>query len=85
LGLWLNHTAEKVLGDVLGHYMNEPHILSSIKSAMHTIVTGISLMQSQNINLCLAVERAICPPLLKKLQQLLSEVLVVGLDHDADA
>jgi hypothetical protein len=40
-------------------------------------------MQTQNINLCLTIERAIAPTLLKSLNSLLQQVLEQGLDADA--
>jgi hypothetical protein len=85
LGLWLKHAGQKIFGEVLGHYMVDMHIQSSIKDALHTIVSGVSLMQSQNINLCLTVERAIAPTLLNELNKLMLNVLEVGLDHDVES
>lgn len=84
LGLWLIYAAETILGDQLALYMIDPHILSTIKEALNSIISGVSLMQTQNINLCLTIERAIAPTILKSLNSLLLQVLEVGLDHDAE-
>ena len=67
LGLWLIKSAETILADMLNRYMMDQHILGSLKEALNTIVSGVYLMQTQNINLCLTIERAIAPTLLKLL------------------
>lgn len=64
--------------------MIDYHVLGSIKEALHIIASGIYLMQRQNINLCLTVERVITPYILKALANLLNQVYEFGLDHDAE-
>lgn len=84
LGLWLLNITETVLGKQLEGYIIDYHVLGSIKEALHIVVSGIYLMQRQNINLCLTVERTITPYLLKALGNLLEQVFEFGLDHDAE-
>lgn len=57
LGLWLVFAAEKILGEQLSLYMVDIHILGTMKEALNVIITGIYLMQTSNINLCMVVER----------------------------
>lgn len=67
LGLWLVDAVQTTLCEVLGLFLVDPHILGSLKEALNSIVSGVYLMQTQNINLCLVVERAIAAPLLKSI------------------
>lgn len=84
LGIWVISVTENILGDSLKAYMQDQHILGSLKEAVNKIISGVFVMQRQNINICLTVERTITPYLLKALTNLLEQVFEVGLDHDAE-
>ena len=82
LGLWLTTDAcEDILAKALAHFILDPHILSSLQEALQMIMQRVYLMVSQSINLCLTIERALAPTILKAVNQLLDQVLEVGLDH----
>ena len=64
LGLWLIEACDKILAEVLDHYFVDFHILSALKEALNIVISGIFLLQTQNINLCLTAERALAPTIL---------------------
>ncbi len=57
LGLWLVHVAQTAFCEVVELFLVDMYILGSLKEALNSIISGIYLMQTQNINLCLVVER----------------------------
>ena len=72
LGLWLIEEAcENILAGALAPFLVDPHILSSLQEALQMIIQRVYLMVNESINLCLTVERALAPTILKAVNQLL--------------
>ena len=80
LGLWLQDTTQTTFGEIISQFAMDLFVLGSLRDSLNTVMSRLFLMQTQNINIGLTLERKIAPTLLKSLYSLLQQLLEAGLD-----